>query len=324
MKTIMKAALILGLASFAFFASAQNPSATVTPGQIGANLVQITTSSADSIKRDFVTVGSTMPYLVDGGQTNLQQWATNAADLGLPNLATSVTALSRWTVQRIAPGAVGPVLDFTAVDNRDTIFVNWPETGGFRLTRTNSVAHGGTAVCGNAVSTKDVWVLPAPNVLPAGIVGHGAILHCDTTSHIVGFNVRGIGQIQVRYEITRRRIDGTDAEATRVSSAVGTTETDVDFFTNRPWAEVNNIYETGTGTLLNITVPNLLPGYVYRVEIVGVADQISRKSFVYPYMFRPVEGPAIFATFAVVPQTTSTRIEHVSNQFGANPYDPTP
>ncbi|MCL2412988.1 MAG: hypothetical protein FWC98_02505, partial [Bacteroidales bacterium] len=82
-------------------------------------------------------------------------------------------------------------------------------------------------------------------------------------------------------------------------------------------------YTSGAGETISIVVSNLAPGYVYRVDITGVSDQISRKSFTGQAAFIEPATP-VFATFAVIPTPTATPIDFVGNQEAASAATPDP
>jgi len=310
MKTIFKTALILGLASFAFFASAQT--ITIAPG---ANSPTIVTES-DTMQVDFVTVGSTMPYATDLDQVSFTAWRDTAIAWGL-NLA-NVTSVASWATRQMNPMPTSWLDGPSATNNQEQIFVTWSTVGDFELRLTNRIQISGADACTPAVSTKRVYVLPEPSVrtAPATIVGHDVIRHCTTAVHTVSFVAVGIGQKQLRYQITRRSIDGGGPETPVVSNAGGTAMSSPVFFTmaNTAFATAEAFYGPGaTGEdVISIEIP-VEAGYVYRVQVLGVSDQISRKSFTGDYVFRPANVQAVFA---VVPTPTSTVIEHVSNLQG--------
>jgi len=64
---------------------------------------------------------------------------------------------------------------------------------------------------------------------------------------------------------------------------------------------------------MGIEVTSLEPGFIYTVRITGVSDQISRKSKVGPANDGFVVPTDIYAVFAVIPEPTGTRIEHITN-----------
>ena len=233
MKTIFKVALTLGLASFAFFASAQNPSANTQPRTSMSAAVEV-----DSAQVDFVTVGSTMPYSTNLEQADFNTWLANATDWLLTN-ATNIDNVARWSVQRThsavgasMPGA--PIVSLDADDQSD-IYITWPEVGAFRLTLTNSLDG---ADCDDAVSTKTVFVLPAPTIVgTTATVGNNVVLGCTETTHTVQFLARGIGQLQAQYTLFRRPITGTIEESVEISVADGTAITDTAWFRTTGFAE---------------------------------------------------------------------------------------
>ena len=301
MKTIFKTALILGLASFALFANAQTLGTTATtPGSATTQPVAQT---------DFVTVGSTMPYATNLNQSDFNDWRNNALDWGF-TIPANVQNTASWRVRPLDPD--GPFVPL--VENENEILITWPATQGqFEIMMSNRIMIGNVSACDSAVSLKRVFVLPFPTVLtdPATIAGHGAVLHCDSTSHTVTFTTRGIGERQVRYVVTRRAIDATDSPDPVAQEIVGTAQTTASWFETSSFATALRQYETADGNqVVSIQVTGLQAGFIYRVHVVGINDQISRKSFAGDASFGPADVQAVFA---VVPRPTSTTIDHVGN-----------
>ena len=311
MKTIFKVALTLGLASFAFFANAQTASTTGAPNSPTA------VHNVDTLQVDWVTVGSTMPYATNLNNEALETWRSyaNAWYLSIGN----VVSRARWSVQ---PFPSGTITDFgNDFENQERIYVHWQTIGQFMLTVQNQIYIGSTPACTTAISGKRVFVLPAPNVLTdaPSITGHDVVLPCDAPDHTVSFRARGVSQMQLRYVVTRRPIAGGVDSIVHTSAPAGAAVTNEPFFTinevagGHSFGDAQAMYQLGTGEQVSITIPDLEAGFIYRVRVTGVSDQISRKSFTGDDVFRPANVQAVFA---VVPRPTSTVIDHVSNQQG--------
>ncbi|MCL2412983.1 MAG: hypothetical protein FWC98_02480, partial [Bacteroidales bacterium] len=236
MKTIMKIALILSALAFAVVANAQAPSATTNSG---SSTSPIPATSQDAAQIDFVTVGATMPYATSFAATDFDTWRSNAAALGfdIPTTgAGAVTNTKVWSARRLTPPP--PATDSTIfggfTGDSSQIFVTWPETGAFRLSFSNTVNVDGVTPspdCASAISSRTVYVLPAPNVT-GSVTGHAQVLTCDDTEHTVSFNVRGIGLRQASFTVTRQAISGAATPTSVLTSGTaGTAQTSDVFFT---------------------------------------------------------------------------------------------
>jgi hypothetical protein len=303
MKTIMKIALFLSAIAFAASANAQSFGGTST-----ASGTPTAVTPAGQI--DFVTVGSTMPYATTA--QDLDDWFALAAGITGLNLA-GIDRSSQWTMRNVGTDqAISG-----SVNNEPTTTVFWETQGHFRLSFANEIH-----TCTAAISTQDVFVLPAPNAARRGDT-HGRIL-CPAQVAAGGtyaggfpveFTVRGIGQIQVRYTVERRRIGNTDPGTTQNTSH-GSVQSSATFFTiaETTFAQAVALYTTNDTRVQTITVENLLPGYVYIVHITGVSDQISRKSFTGDAAFiAPPAGSPVTIAFAVTPNADEVVIQHVTN-----------
>ena len=302
MKTIMKLALVMGFASFAFFANAQ------TLPTVGGTTTNTVTAGIDSAQIDFVTVGATMPYKTSSASANFEAWEANVKDaFGTTTLSPVPTFTLQWYVDD------APLTGATT----DNINLTWNTEGRFELTAKTSILLGGANVgCEDAVSGKIVYVLPKPTVaLRPTSNGHQMVLPCSTTSHPVSFVARGIGQRSVTYTVLRRPLSGTADPADEVtSSLVGSPQNNETWFTSLTSFTAAEALYSDASEIISINITGLEPGYVYTVEITGVSDQISRKSKVGTNNDGFVAPPSsVFAAFAVLPTPTSTRIEHVTN-----------
>ena len=320
MKTIIKTALILGLANFAFFANAQSvPS-------VGGNVAgrTVTPGIAPAVV-DFVTVGAIMPYKSALSNEAIDQWITNVTAAFAPDTIPSTlipSFVSQWTVTPEGGTTVN-----VGDPNLDQIILTWDVTPGrFTVGITTEVQIGGTTnvvECATSASQKAVYVLPAPHALRSDTDhGHAQVLNCNVEDHNVRFWVRGIGQRSIRYNITRRPLTGSiDVDENLVlSSAAADARTDESWFAEAPdgsmtWTIANNAYTTDTEQWVSdILVENLEVGWVYTVEITGVSDQISRKSGVGPLGDGYVPpATRLFSSFAVIPAPGAANIQHVSN-----------
>ena len=299
MKTIMKIALFLSAIAFAASANAQTVG--LTPAANGPDATAISTTQ-DSAVVDFVTVGSTMPYRTV--TNSVDGWFAGAStDWGF---TPTITQRVRWS---IGGG------DFAVADNRDTIFVTWPTTPGqHTLTVENAILQDGTPICTpSAISTKNVFVLPRPIIdATVAVTGHNAVLCSDYTAHHVIFQGRGIGQLDVTFTVERRNADGVDTPWTNADDVtVGTARNVASWFETTTFATALAQYDAGNNQDIRIDLSGLTAGFMYRVSINGISDQISRKSFTGDDVYTEVTN--VFATFAIVPETTTTRIDHVSN-----------
>ena len=306
MKKIMKLALIVAIASFATVANAQ----TFTAGGNTTNVV----SWMDSSHVDFVTVGAIMPYRTTSVATNFDTWKEHVEHaFGTTTLSPLPTFSLQWYVNN-AP------VDGATTEN---IYLTWNTVGEFQLeARTNILLGGDNVGCNEAVSGKTVFVVPQPTIVLRANEdnGHRKILGCEDKEWTVRFTARGIGARSVKYTVTKMPLSGiedVEAEVTtpRVGNALVAGST---MFTgSTSFASVEDLYSLSNSVGLEtiaINIPGLDPGYVYTVEITGVSDQISRKSLVGDNRDGFVTPPSrVFASFAVLPEPTSTKIDHVTN-----------
>jgi hypothetical protein len=302
MKTITKIALVMGFASFAFFANASLPGVNVNPTHAAV------TPGIDSTVVDFVTVGATMPYRTGSAAGNFAAWRANVEGaFGTSTLSPLPSFALQWYVD----GA--PLSGATT----DSVNLTWNTIGQFKLTAKTTILLGGNNVgCEDAISGKTIYVLPEPVVtLRATSNGHQIVLGCTATTHQVRFVTHGIGQRSITYTVYRQPLTGsgnTDAQLT--SALAGTSQGNASWFTDAtPFNAAEDLYSSANA-FIDLNITGLEPGFVYTVEITGVSDQISRKSKVGDNNDGFVTPPArVFAAFAVLPEPTSTKIEHTTN-----------
>jgi hypothetical protein len=286
MKTIFKAALILGAINFAVFANAQ----TVSTNPV------TTTGTPETVNNqaDFVTVGAIMPYATPTVGT-ASDWTAAMTNAGIST--TDVTTTTTWNLFTL-PGTTATPL---TVADPANFRIAWTIEGEYRLEATTVTKLNSTVLCeGTPPAEKLVFVLPEPSVafgtLPAQIQA------CTETNLDVPVVVKGIGSRKVDYTLTV--YDPTAGTATPLDISNGTVAVGVDF--EGTYADAKAIYD-GAGTTFNISVA-VTAGLAYKIELKEVSDQISRKSGVDVNL----TANNTFA-FTVAPAPQGTTIQHVKN-----------
>jgi hypothetical protein len=311
MKTITKLALIVAIASFAIVANAQTlPGTTGTPaGAVNPGI--------DSAVVDWVTVGAVMPYRTTTSAASFDLWTVAVTDAfgGAGNLPTHMpTFRTTWSVNG------SDITNPLAPTRQDSINFHWDVLPGrYELLATTEILlNGNPAGCEPAVRGKLVYVLPEPTARlhTEHLQGTGSrmVIGCNAPSHTVNFQISGVGVRQARYTVTRRAMDGTETGASTIENfSHGTAmAVAVDFReSNTDWDGA--MATANARSSMGIEVTSLEPGFIYTVRITGVSDQISRKSKVGPANDGFVVPTDIYAVFAVIPEPTGTRIEHITN-----------
>jgi hypothetical protein len=288
MKTIFKAALILGAINFAIFANAQ----TVSTNPV------TTTGTPETVNNqaDFVTVGAIMPYATPT-VGNASDWVTAMTNAGIST--TDITTTTTWNLFTL-PGTTATPL---TVADPANFRMAWTTEGQYRLEATTVTKLNSTVLCeGTTPAEKLVFVLPKPTVafgtLPAQIQA------CTETDLNVPVTLKGIGSVKVNYTVTVYDPSATTGSVVSVTN--GASAAAVSVFEGT-YASALDIYN-GAGTTVDIPVSSLIPGYAYVVTLTGVEDQISRKSGVNV----DLTANNTFA-FTVAPTPANTTIQHVKN-----------
>lgn len=246
----------------------------------------------DSTQIDFVTVGSIMPYAIDGNTVS-NAWITT-----YQTLTGKTAALS--TVWEIDGTADAGVADMAAIN----IEWNVATEHSLKVLQSITLEDHPTISCPAAIE-KTIYVLPKPE---AGLVitDTFAVLGCAETSYLLPYNVSGLGERVVNYTITRTPYNGTAAATDTVVNEGADISNDAYFTNTTSYATAAAAYTAPTN--LNIAI-DVEAGYIYDVVLTNVNDQISRKSGVEGEL---TAGKKHF-TIIVVPDLDTTPIKHIRN-----------